>query len=156
MNSDEVFNILAKIDAKLFGKDAEIIENPAERIDVPRSDLYEAERKLRELEKTRKIRLAVEIFLAHDGLISDAQIEALLRKACSDYPVIPFISRSSVDRYLKDESIIQIYGEKTYRFILEQRLANLMAAKSKGGTAYAQNNDPIKDEIGRFQGSTRK
>ena len=153
MNSDEVFSILAKIDAKLFGKDAEIIENRAKRIDVPRSDLYEAERKL---EKTRKICLAVEIFLAHDGLISDAQIEALLRKACSDYPIIPFISRSSVDRYLKDESIIRIYGEKTYRFILEQRLANLMAAKSKGGTAYAQNNDPIKDEIGRFQGSTRK
>ena len=103
-----------------------------------------------------KIRMSVELFVRSGYTLSDVQIAQLVNEARSKNSSIPAISRSSADRYLKDERIRTYYSDDIYREILEKRRANLLAAKSKGGLSYAENNVPVFDEMGKFAGSIKK
>lgn len=66
------------------------------------------------------------------------------------------ISSSSVGRYLTSPELMTIIGSEKYHTILEQRKANLLAAKVKGGRTFAENNDALQDENGKFIGSRGK
>lgn len=103
-----------------------------------------------------KIRLAVEIFVRSGFSLSDVEISELVTKAHEIDARIPVMSRSSIDRYLKDDRIRKYYSDDIYRVLLEKRRENLMAAKSKGGKSYAENNVPVFDEQGKFTGSIKR
>ncbi|MBQ6840587.1 MAG: hypothetical protein IJO63_00520 [Bacilli bacterium] len=103
-----------------------------------------------------KIRYVAEIFVRSGYSMSDAEIANIINEAQSVNPFIPTISRSSIDRYLKDSRLNDFYSLDIYHEIMEARKNNLLAAKSKGGKAYAENNVPTYDEDGRFTGSVKK
>ena len=103
-----------------------------------------------------KIRYVAEIFVRSGYSMTDAEIANIINEAQSVNPLIPSISRSSVDRYLKDTRLRNYYSFDIYNEILEARKNNLLAAKSKGGRAYAENNIPSFDEDGRFTGSIKR
>lgn len=98
----------------------------------------EQERIIRE-----KMKLVAELFLKTN--YSDKEIE----KATG-------ISSSAVGRYLTSPELATMIGNTLYYQIQEQRKANLLAAKVKGGKVYANNNDALQDENGRFTGSRGK
>lgn len=95
-------------------------------------------------EKIHKMVKVIEVFL-ETGL-SDIEVGELTR-----------VSSSSVQRYLTDEkTIIEMYGPKVYLEIQKKRLENKKKGLAKGGTTFAQNNIPTKQEDGKFTGSSKK
>jgi hypothetical protein len=64
------------------------------------------------------------------------------------------VSKSTVQRILNKEMYSNKVIESTGRTIKEQLEYNKQIGKRKGGLTYFQNNAPIKDENGKFQGST--
>ncbi len=109
-----------------------------------------------ETRKERKMRIVAELFLRTNGLYSDIQLEQILREANQVYSNIPVVSSSSIGRYLIDENLLTYIGEDKYRYILEKRKQNLLAAKAKGGQHFAENNVSLKDKNGEFIGSIPK
>ena len=103
-----------------------------------------------------KIGIVVEIFVRSNYSLSDAAIAQIISEARKTHEEIPSLERSSVGRYLTDERIATLYSHNVYRIILEKRKDNLLAAKSKGGKAYAENNVPLFDETGKFIGSQHR
>jgi len=66
------------------------------------------------------------------------------------------ISQSSVQRYLHDPLIISELGRDVYDLIETKINENKLKAVIKGGKTFAENNNYVKDETGKFKGSTRK
>lgn len=66
------------------------------------------------------------------------------------------ISESSVQRYLHDPIIINELGQDVYDLIQKNIQKNKQEALVKGGKTYAENNNYIKDELGKFTGSRKK
>ena len=162
MNVVEIIEELKEyLDAKYLGR---IPQRKDKKIDLRGIEVFrmapEVEKMGRETQNQynieMKIRLAVEIFVRSGFSLSDVEISSLLTEAHEVDPRVPTISRSSIDRYLKDEWIREFYSDDIYRVLLEKRKENLMAAKSKGGKSYAQNNVAVFDEDGKFAGSIKR
>jgi len=68
----------------------------------------------------------------------------------SELPELKGISKSSIQRYLNDSLIISIFGRKTYEEIQELLKNNISNARKKGGINSFKNNEPIKDDKGKF------
>lgn len=60
------------------------------------------------------------------------------------------ISSSSVQRYLNDPIIKEIFNDETFEKIHDLLNQNKLTARRKGGINSFQNNEPIKDQNGRF------
>ncbi|MGE5455937.1 MAG: hypothetical protein ACM3O4_02360 [Ignavibacteriales bacterium] len=99
--------------------------------------------KEQEEEKRLKILKVAKYFFEHGGSIEEVS-------AATGIP------ESSVQRYLHDPIIINDLGKDVYDVIQEKIKQNKIEAVIKGGKTYAENNDYIKDEIGKFTGSKRK
>ena len=94
-----------------------------------------------------KIKIVVKAFLSGEKTINEIEKET-------------GISSSSIQRYLnKEEKLKEIYGSDA-DFIIEEIKRKLEENKkeglSRGGTNFAKNNNPTKDDLGHFTGSVRK
>ena len=82
------------------------------------------------------------------------------KKTIREISEITGISKSSVQRYLNDEEYIKIIFGGEASFIIEEinrRLEeNQIEGTKLGGTNFALNNEPIKDNLGHFKGSRKK
>ena len=98
-------------------------------------------------EKLKKVKLVVDTFLASDGTIEEVASKT-------------GITSSSVQRYLNDVAFIkEAYPHEFIDKIILIRaklIKNKKDGLKKGGETYAINNESIKDEQGRFQGSRRR
>lgn len=65
------------------------------------------------------------------------------------------ISSSSVQRYLNDKRIIELLGKETYDEIKHLLKIRKMQAVSKGGFVSTRNNEPVRDENGKFIGNKK-
>lgn len=101
--------------------------------------------KLQEKEKISKILKSCKYFLSNPESTMEEMSEYL------------GISKSSIQRYLKEKEIIVSYlGIDVYEMIQKQLKINTLAARSKGGRKFSENNVAVKDEIGKFTGSIKK
>jgi hypothetical protein len=97
-----------------------------------------------EKKKLLRIKQVAEYFLANGGSIKD--IETAL-----DIP------KSSIQRYLSDQTAItSLLSESDYKKIESLLLNNKKEGLSRGGRNFALNNDPTRNEIGKFTGSRKK
>lgn len=109
--------------------------------------------KMKDIIATCKLKLAVEMFRACDGELSDQELSGLVGVAHGLDKFIPDMSSSSIQRYLTSPKLISMYGNDVANEIREKRKANLLKAKQKGGENYAKNNTAVVDASGKFQGS---
>lgn len=91
-------------------------------------------------------KLVVKTFLENSNLT----LEELSKK-----PEFKGLSSSSIQRYLKDPLIIELFDQATYEKIQKELLESKMDGHRKGGLHYFENNKPVKDEFGQFQGSIK-
>jgi len=94
-------------------------------------------------EKEKKICIVVKAFLEHPNFTNEelAQLVGL--------------SSSSVQRYLSDPAIKEIFNEETFNKIKELISNNIKDARRKGGINSFKNNEPIKNELGIFVGNKK-
>ena len=94
-------------------------------------------------EKEKKILITVKAFLEHPNFTN----EEIAR--------LTGYSPSSVQRYLNDPSIKEIFNEETFNKIKELLSNNITNARRKGGFNSFQKNEPIKNERGVFIGNKK-
>ena len=66
------------------------------------------------------------------------------------------ISSSSVQRYLNDKRIIELFDKDIYDQIQTLLKINRLESQKKGGVISTRKNEPLRDSIGRFSGNRRK
>lgn len=93
--------------------------------------------------KEEKVSLVVRTFLEHPNL-------TILQ--LSELPELKGISSSSIQRYLNDPVIKQLFNEHIFNNIKEILALKNLEAKRKGGLTSFQNNTALKDDSGRFIG----
>ena len=91
-------------------------------------------------------KLVVQTFLNNPNLT----LEELSQK-----PELKSLSSSSIQRYLNDPIVIELFDQETYNKIQKELSGSKMDGHRKGGLHYFENNEPIKDENGKFQGSIK-
>jgi len=98
--------------------------------------------------KLQKVKTSVDTFLSNDNYTIE------------DVASITQISSSSVQRYLNDISSIEfIYGvdaKETLIKLRERLNKNKDRGLSQGGIISTTNNEPIRDENGKFTGNKRR
>ncbi len=94
-------------------------------------------------DKEKKICITVKAFLEHPNFTNEELAE------------LTGFSSSSVQRYLNDPIIKELFSEETFNKIKELLSNNIKDARRKGGINSFQNNEPIKDVDGRFIGNTK-
>ena len=103
--------------------------------------------KSQQIEKEENIKKVVEAFLSSDVSINE------LSKMIN-------ISSSTIQRYLNDvDYITMIFGSsaKEKLMLINAKLkANKQKGHSKGGIISTTNNEPIRDENGKFTGNRKK
>lgn len=100
------------------------------------------------MEKNQKVLLTVKAFLQHpDYTIAELAELPELKKLK--------ISTSSIQRYLNDPIIVNLFNKKTYDQIKVQLRENTINARRRAGINTFKNNNQMKDEAGRFVGSIR-
>lgn len=93
--------------------------------------------------KEEKIYLVVETFLKHPNLtISEL----------ANLPELKDISKSSIQRYLNDPIISQIFNENLFNSIKDRLKLKTIEARKKGGLMSFRNNNALKDANGKFIG----
>lgn len=103
----------------------------------------ELKAKEEELKITEQIKILVKLFLETNK--QDLELATLTN-----------IPSTTVGRRLTDETrITDIFGADVYKKIKEKRQQNLQDAKIKGGINSQLANVTLKDEVGRFDGSTK-
>lgn len=98
--------------------------------------------------KEEKIEVVARYFHEHGGSMIEVS-EALKKDNIN-------ISKSSVQRYLNDKTIIKIFDEQTYEQIQKRLRQQKEDGVKKGGLTFVINNEYIKDKVGHFQGSKPK
>lgn len=93
--------------------------------------------------RKEKISLVVNTFLKYPNLTM-AQL--------ADLPELKDISKSSIQRYLNDPVICQLFNEEVFNNIKNILTMKGMGAKRKGGFNSFQNNLAVKDNNGQFRG----
>lgn len=63
------------------------------------------------------------------------------------------ISKSTIQRYLNNSSIIEVFNQETYNKIQELLSSHKLSGKRKGGLNSFKNNKSLKDSKGRFIGN---
>lgn len=115
-----------------------VINNLLKKVD--KYDGLESEHKrlietLKSIDIIKKIMLVVEIFIASNYTMSSRAMEKYLKLCNSENENVPVLSKSAIDRYLRNEDIIiNNYGIDLYNKILESRIIiteNARIAKSK-------------------------
>ena len=96
------------------------------------------------MNKEQKICIVVKAFLEHP---------TYTMSELSELPELKGISKSSIQRYLNDSLIINLFGQKTYNNIQALLKKNIMTARQKGGRNSFKNNVQMQDSQGRFVGS---
>ena len=91
-----------------------------------------------------KVRIVVDTFLDNPSL-TNAELSKLTN-----------VSKSSVQRYLKDDRVYEIYGDDTVKMIEEAHLRNKEDGRRKGGFNSTINNVALKDKHGKYMGNVRK
>ena len=100
-----------------------------------------------QIEKLENVKMVVSLFLSNDNL----SIKDISKKTG--------ISRSSVQRYLHDPLIQEIFGEEAQIIIvqIENKLRdNYSDGVKLGGQTFASRNVSLKDENGHFIGSKKR
>ena len=84
-------------------------------------------------------------------------------RAFLDHPVsideianVTGISSSSVQRYLNDKRIIELFDEDVYNEIQALLKNNRLESQKRGGVSSTRKNEPLRDEIGRFNGNKKR
>ncbi len=98
------------------------------------------------MKKEEKVYLVVETFLKNPNMSL---------KDLSLLPQLEGMSRSSINRYLNDPLVINLFGLDTYKQIKDILAFKKLEARKKGGLKSFQNNHALKDEAGRFVGSIK-
>lgn len=94
-------------------------------------------------DKEKKICIVVKAFLEHPNYTNE------------ELSVLTGISSSSVQRYLNDPTIKELFSEDTFNKIRELLDNNTLNARKKGGINYFKNNEALKDDKGKFVGSKK-
>lgn len=98
------------------------------------------------MDKSKKICLTVKAFLKHPNLTL-VQLAAL--------PELKGISKSSIQRYLNDSLIVELFDKKTFNKIQEMLEIKASDGHKKGGMNSFKNNKAIKDSSGKFTGTIK-
>lgn len=91
-----------------------------------------------------KIMKVTSLFLKHPTL----SIEEISEKTG--------ISKSSVQRYLNDPRIIELFDEEIYNTIQDFLKINRLESQRKGGFRSSKNNIPLRDSDGKFNGNRKR
>ena len=102
------------------------------------------------ISKYKRVKQTIVEYLKRGGLISDIELAAVLKSNGVD------TSSSTVGRDLVGSIAKTIISEQEYEQILLLRRQNLLNGKQKGGQNYALNNVFLKDENGKFMGSSKR
>jgi len=96
------------------------------------------------MDKEKKICLTVKAFLenSHKTIIE-----------LSELPELEGISKSSIQRYLNDPKIIELFDQKTFDHIQKLLEENNLEGKKRGGLNSFKNNKALKNYQGRFVGN---
>lgn len=103
--------------------------------------------KNQQIEKLEKVKKVVNLFLSEDNL------------TINDISKITGIASSSVQRYLHDPFILEIFGTDAEQILseIEMKLKqNSDNGRILGGQVFSNNNTSLKDENGHFIGSIKK
>lgn len=73
----------------------------------------------------------------------------------SELPELNYISKSSIQRYLNDPIIIDLFDEETFNKIQSLLKENSLSGRKKGGMHSFEKNEAQKDELGKFIGSVK-
>lgn len=125
MNNIDIDLILKKVEDVNKNKYM-VINNLLERVD--KYEGLENEHKrlmdtLKSVDISKKIMFVVEIFIASNYSISSRNMEKLLKEQHEINDKVPLISKSAIDRYLRNkELIISHYGEDIYTRICASRI----------------------------------
>ena len=104
----------------------------------------------RESKILERIKMTIELFFENDGKISDTDLARLV--FLNGYET----SSSTVGRDLTSERAVRLIGEERVNIIKELRAKNKLEGKIKGGKNSVSNNDVLRDENGKFQGSHKR
>ncbi len=96
------------------------------------------------MKREEKIFLVAKMFLEYPNLTI---------MELSQLPELSGISKSSIQRYLNDPLIVNLFGEETAQKIKDTLKLNSIEGKRRGDFVSFQNNDCLKSESGRFIGS---
>ena len=94
-------------------------------------------------DKEKKICITVKAFLEHPNFTNE------------ELAKLTGFSSSSVQRYLNDAIIKEIFSEETFNKIKELLSNNIKDARRKGGINSFQNNEPVKESNGYFNGNKK-
>ena len=94
-------------------------------------------------DKEKKICITVKAFLEHPNFTNE------------ELAKLTGFSSSSVQRYLNDAIIKEIFSEETFNKIKELLSNNIKNARRKGGINSFQNNEPVKESNGYFNGNKK-
>lgn len=94
-------------------------------------------------DKEKKICITVKAFLEHPNSTNE------------ELAKLTGFSSSSIQRYLNDPVIKELFNDETFSKIKELLSNNIKDARRKGGINSFQNNEPIKDDAGYFIGNRK-
>ena len=94
-------------------------------------------------DKEKKICITVKTFLEHPNFTNE------------ELAKLTGFSSSSVQRYLNDPIIKELFSEETFNKIKELLSSNIKDARRKGGINSFQNNEPVKESNGYFNGNKK-
>ena len=94
-------------------------------------------------DKEKKICITVKAFLEHPNSTNE------------ELAKLTGFSSSSIQRYLTDPVIKELFNDETFSKIKELLSNNIKDARRKGGINSFQNNEPIKDDAGYFIGNRK-
>lgn len=94
-------------------------------------------------DKEKKICITVKTFLEHPNFTNE------------ELAKLTGFSSSSVQRYLNDPIIKELFSEETFNKIKELLSNNIKDARRKGGINSFQNNEPVKESNGYFNGNKK-
>ena len=95
------------------------------------------------MDKEKKICITVKAFLEHPNFTNE------------ELSKLTGFSSSSVQRYLNDPIIKELFNDETFSKIKELLSNNIKDARRRGGINSFQNNEPIKDDAGYFIGNKK-
>ena len=111
------------------------------------SDMINDSKEEKILERTQ---VTIELFFDNEGKISDTDLARLVSLQGIE------TSSSTAGRDLTSERAVRLIGEERVNIIKELRAKNKLEGKIKGGKNSVSNNDVLRDENGKFQGSHKR
>lgn len=125
MNNIDIDMVLSRVD-KLTRNKYITLNNLIKKVNTY-SGLDEEKKRLNNILKTlvinKKAIFVIELFMASDFTLSSRAMEKYIKALHEENEYIPLISKSAIDRYLRNEElIISTYGNDLYNKILSSRI----------------------------------